>query len=155
MPIVLAALREPMLRLAARVADGAFANFLPLSSAETVVRAFGSPDKELACRFFSFLGPEDEALEQAKRVFVAYATVPVYTAFFRWLGHGDELEPLLGRGRRATGGARSSSLPRRSSGTSSCSGRSRRSASGWRRSAPPGSTPACSRSSARRPSCRR
>jgi probable F420-dependent oxidoreductase len=94
-PIVLAALRAPMLRLAARVADGAFANFLPLSRAETVVRAFASPDKELACRFFSIPGPEDEALAQAKRVFVAYATVPVYAAFFRWLGYGDELAPLL------------------------------------------------------------
>jgi probable F420-dependent oxidoreductase len=94
-PIVLAALREPMLRLAARVADGAFTNFMPLSRAEQVVRAFGSPEKELACRFFSIHGPEDEALVQAKRIFVAYATVPVYAAFFRWLGYGDELAPLL------------------------------------------------------------
>ena len=92
-PIVLAALREPMLRLAARVADGAFTNFLPLSRVGRVVEVFGVPEKELACRFFSFHG--DEALERAKRTFVAYATVPVYTEFFRWLGYGEELEPLL------------------------------------------------------------
>jgi probable F420-dependent oxidoreductase len=92
-PIVLAALREPMLRLAARVADGAFTNFLPLSRVAQVVEAYGAPGKELACRFFSFYG--DDALERAKRTFVAYATVPVYAEFFRWLGYRDELEPLV------------------------------------------------------------
>ena len=92
-PIVLAALREPMLRLAARDADGAFTNFPPLSRVAQIVDAFGAPDKELACRFFSFHG--DDALAAAKRTFVAYATVPVYTDFFRWLGFGAELEPLV------------------------------------------------------------
>ena len=94
-PIVLAALRERMLKLAGEVADGVFANFLPLSGAGQVVETFGRPDKELACRFFSVHGPEDEALALARRTFVAYATVPVYTEFFRWLGRGDELEPVV------------------------------------------------------------
>jgi hypothetical protein len=31
----------------------------------------------------------------AKRTFVAYATVPVYAEFFRWLGRGDEIEPVV------------------------------------------------------------
>jgi probable F420-dependent oxidoreductase len=92
-PIVLAALREPMLRLAARVADGAFTNFLPLSRVSQVVDAFDAPEKELACRFFSFHG--DDALSTAKRTFVAYATVPVYTEFFRWLGYDEELAPIV------------------------------------------------------------
>ena len=92
-PIILAALREPMLRLAARVADGAFTNFLPLSRVQQVVEAFGAPDKELACRFFSFHG--EDGVERARRTFVAYATVPVYTDFFRWLGFGEQLEPLV------------------------------------------------------------
>jgi probable F420-dependent oxidoreductase len=94
-PIVLAALRDKMLRLAADVADGAFTNFLPLPSVRQVVDAFAMPEKELACRLFSIHGSDDEALATAKRVFVAYATVPVYTEFFRWLGHGDELEPVV------------------------------------------------------------
>jgi probable F420-dependent oxidoreductase len=94
-PIVVAALRERMLRLAAEIADGAFANFLPLSGARQVVEAFGAPEKELACRFFSIQGPEEEALATAKRLFVAYATVPVYAEFFRWLGHGEELDPVV------------------------------------------------------------
>src|SRR3954452_18735130 len=94
-PIFLAALRERMLQLAGDVADGAFANFLPLSGVERVVSTFARPDKELACRFFSIHGPEDEALAMAKRTFVAYATVPVYADFFRWLGRGHEIEPLV------------------------------------------------------------
>jgi probable F420-dependent oxidoreductase len=95
-PIVLAALRERMLRLAAEKADGVFANFLPLSNVEQVVRTFDRPDKEIACRFFSIYGPkEEEALAMAKRTFVAYATVPVYADFFRWLGRGDEIEPVV------------------------------------------------------------
>jgi probable F420-dependent oxidoreductase len=92
-PIILAALRRPMLRLAARVGDGAFTNFLPLSRVKQVVEAFGAPEKELACRFFSFHG--EDALLTAKRTFVAYATVPVYTEFFRWLGFGEQLAPLV------------------------------------------------------------
>jgi alkanesulfonate monooxygenase SsuD/methylene tetrahydromethanopterin reductase-like flavin-dependent oxidoreductase (luciferase family) len=84
-----------MLRLAGDIADGAFTNFLPLSNAEQVVRTFGHPDKELACRFFSIHGPDDDALATAKRTFVAYATVPVYADFFRWLGRGDEIEPVV------------------------------------------------------------
>jgi alkanesulfonate monooxygenase SsuD/methylene tetrahydromethanopterin reductase-like flavin-dependent oxidoreductase (luciferase family) len=58
-----------------------------------VVAALGAPEKELACRFFSFHG--DEALATAKRTFVAYATVPVYTEFFRWLGFGAEIDPVV------------------------------------------------------------
>jgi probable F420-dependent oxidoreductase len=94
-PIVLAALRDRMLDLAARVADGGFTNFLPLSRVTQVVGAFAAPEKELACRFFSIHGPEDEALAIARRVFVAYATVPVYTEFFRWLGFAGEVEPIV------------------------------------------------------------
>jgi alkanesulfonate monooxygenase SsuD/methylene tetrahydromethanopterin reductase-like flavin-dependent oxidoreductase (luciferase family) len=93
-PIVLAALRDRMLRLAAETADGAFTNFLPLSGARQVVETFGA-DKELACRFLSVTGPEDEALATAKRIFVAYATVPVYAEFFRWLGFAEQIDPVV------------------------------------------------------------
>jgi alkanesulfonate monooxygenase SsuD/methylene tetrahydromethanopterin reductase-like flavin-dependent oxidoreductase (luciferase family) len=94
-PIVVAALRDRMLRLAAEIGDGVFTNFLPLSGTREVVESFGAPEKEVACRFFSVQGPEEEALATAKRVFVAYATVPVYTEFFRWLGHGEEVQPVV------------------------------------------------------------
>jgi probable F420-dependent oxidoreductase len=94
-PIVLAALRDRMLGVAREHADGAFTNFLPLSGVSQVADAFGAPDKELACRFFSIDGPEDEAVATATRVFVAYATVPVYHEFFRWLGWGKEIDPVV------------------------------------------------------------
>ena len=94
-PIVLAALRDRMLRLAAERADGAFTNFLPESGVPQVVEAFGSPEKELGCRFFSMAGDDEQTLLTAKRIFVAYATVPVYTEFFRWLGWGDEIDPVV------------------------------------------------------------
>ena len=94
-PIVVAALRGKMLGLAAELGDGAFTNFLPLSGTRQVAEAFGAPDKELVCRFFCFPAAEDEALPAARRMLVAYATVPVYTAFFRWLGWGERIDPLL------------------------------------------------------------
>ncbi len=93
-PIVLAALRDRMLRLAAEQADGAFTNFLPLSGTKQVVEAFGS-ESELACRFFSVPGSEEDGLPVAKRIFVAYATVPVYTEYLRWLGWGEQLAPMV------------------------------------------------------------
>jgi probable F420-dependent oxidoreductase len=94
-PIVVAALRGKMLALAAELGDGAFTNFLPLSGTAQVAEAFGAPDKELVCRFFCFPAPEDEALGAARRMLVAYATVPVYAAFFRWLGWGERIEPMV------------------------------------------------------------
>src|ERR687883_1353142 len=94
-PIVVAALRGKMLGLAAELGDGAFTNFLPLSGAAQVRDAFGAPDKELVCRFFCFPGSFEEAGPAARRMFVAYATVPVYAAFFRWLGWGERVDPVV------------------------------------------------------------
>jgi alkanesulfonate monooxygenase SsuD/methylene tetrahydromethanopterin reductase-like flavin-dependent oxidoreductase (luciferase family) len=94
-PIVLAALRERMLRLAGEVADGAFTNFLPLSGAArvvSIVRDAGGPDLEIACRFF--LLPE-AALPLARMMFANYGSVPVYTEFFRWLGWAEALDPMV------------------------------------------------------------
>ena len=104
-PIVLAALRGKMLELAAAQADGAFTNFLPLSGLPQVVAGVRAGEElagreagttELACRFFCVPGSEDEGLATARFLFTAYATVPVYTAFFRWLGWGEALDPMLG-----------------------------------------------------------
>jgi probable F420-dependent oxidoreductase len=94
-PIVVAALRGKMLALAAELGDGAFTNFLPLSGTRQVAEAFGAPGKELVCRFFCFPEPEEEALGAARRMLVAYATVPVYAAFFRWLGWGERIDPMV------------------------------------------------------------
>jgi alkanesulfonate monooxygenase SsuD/methylene tetrahydromethanopterin reductase-like flavin-dependent oxidoreductase (luciferase family) len=40
-------------------------------------------------------GDDDQVLTTAKRIFVGYATVPVYTEFFRWLGWGEEVDPVV------------------------------------------------------------
>jgi alkanesulfonate monooxygenase SsuD/methylene tetrahydromethanopterin reductase-like flavin-dependent oxidoreductase (luciferase family) len=84
-----------MLALAAEVGDGAFTNLVPLSGLPQVVEAFGAPDKELACRLFCAPQPEDEAMALVKFMFAAYATVPVYSAFYRWLGWGERIEPMV------------------------------------------------------------
>ena len=94
-PIVIAALRGKMLALAAEIGDGAFTNFLPLSGLPQVRDAFGAPDKELVCRFFCVPQPEAEGMAFAKHLFAAYGTVPVYAEFFRWLGWGEQLDPMV------------------------------------------------------------
>jgi probable F420-dependent oxidoreductase len=94
-PIVVAALRGKMLALAAEVADGAFTNFLPISGAPQVAEAFSAPDKELVCRFFCVPQPEADGMATAKFLFAAYGNVPVYAAFFRWLGWGERIDPMV------------------------------------------------------------
>jgi probable F420-dependent oxidoreductase len=94
-PIVLAALRERMLRLAGEVADGVFSNFLPVSGAQRVVsvaREAGGEDFEIACRFFLM---SEEALPLARVMFANYGSVGVYSDFFRELGWGEALSPMV------------------------------------------------------------
>jgi probable F420-dependent oxidoreductase len=94
-PIVLAALRERMLRLAGEVADGVFSNFLPVSGAERVVataREAGGEDFEIACRFFLMT---EEAVPLARVMFANYGSVGVYADFFRELGWGEALDPMV------------------------------------------------------------
>ena len=94
-PIVVAALRGKMLALAAERADGAFSNWLPLSGVKQVAEAFGAPEKELVCRFFCIPKPAEEAMGLAKWMFAAYGTVGVYAEFFRWLGWGERIDPMV------------------------------------------------------------
>jgi alkanesulfonate monooxygenase SsuD/methylene tetrahydromethanopterin reductase-like flavin-dependent oxidoreductase (luciferase family) len=96
-PIVLAALRDRMLRLGGEIADGTFTNFLPLSAAEHVVARVregeaGRGETEVICRFFCIPG---DGLATARFMFAAYATVPVYEAFFRGLGWGEAIDPMV------------------------------------------------------------
>ena len=92
--ILVAALREGMLRLAGREADGAIINWL---SAEDVTKVAGvvnaqGPDKELVCRIFVCPSEDTATVRQnAKFAIAAYLNVPVYAEFHRWLGRGDKL----------------------------------------------------------------
>ncbi len=96
-PIVLAALRGKMLKLAVEKADGAFTNFLPLSGLPRVTEQLdGVPeDFELLCRFFCLPGEREQVEPLARFMFSSYVTVPVYEAFYRWLGHGEAIDPMV------------------------------------------------------------
>jgi probable F420-dependent oxidoreductase len=96
-PIVLAALRGRMLRLAVEKADGAFTNFLPLAALPKVTDQLdGAPrDFELLCRFFCLPGERQQVEPLARFMFASYVTVPVYEAFFRWLGYGDRIDEMV------------------------------------------------------------
>jgi probable F420-dependent oxidoreductase len=94
-PIVIAALRDRMLRLGGELGDGTFVNFLPLSATEHVVariREGANEPTEIICRFFCIPG---EGLDTARFMFAAYGTVPVYEAFFRALGWGEAIDPMV------------------------------------------------------------
>ena len=93
-PIFVAALRERMLRLAARESDGAIINWL---SASDVVRVRGivrdeSPTAEVVARIFVLpTSDRQAALASGRRLLAAYINVPVYRAFHAWLGRTDAL----------------------------------------------------------------
>lgn len=98
-PILVAALREGMLKLAAREGDGAIINWL---SGEDVVKvagvvrdAAGGVEKEIVCRVFCCPSENAEVVRAAaKFAIAAYLNVPVYAEFHRWLGRGEVLQPM-------------------------------------------------------------
>lgn len=103
-PIYIAALRERMLRLGGAAGDGTFVNFLPISRVERVIAEIRAGEREagkeegssdVLCRFFCIPETLEEGLPLARWMFTAYATVPVYEAFFRWLGFGDAIDPMV------------------------------------------------------------
>jgi probable F420-dependent oxidoreductase len=92
--ILVAALREGMLKLAGREADGAIINWLSaedVTRVAGVVRQFGE-DKEIVARIFVCPSEDTEAVRAgAKFAIAAYLNVPVYAAFHEWLGRGEVL----------------------------------------------------------------
>jgi probable F420-dependent oxidoreductase len=96
-PVVLAALRGKMLELAMERADGAFTNFLPLAGLPKVsAQLDGAPEGfELLCRFFCLPGEREQVEPLARFMFSSYITVPVYERFYRWLGYGEQIEPMV------------------------------------------------------------
>jgi probable F420-dependent oxidoreductase len=96
-PIVLAALRGKMLQLAVDRAQGAFTNFLPLGGLPKVTAQLSDAPEgfELLCRFFCLPGEREAVEPLARFMFSSYITVPVYAAFYRWLGYGDQIDPMV------------------------------------------------------------
>jgi probable F420-dependent oxidoreductase len=93
-PIVLAALRPGMLRLAAREADGAISNWLSATDVRQVRAELGG-EKELIARIFVCpTSNAGEARALGRWMIAAYLTVPVYAAFHEWLGRGERLAAM-------------------------------------------------------------
>ncbi len=98
-PILVAALREGMLRLAGRENDGAIINWLSAEDVRAVAKPVqeagaGTP-KEIVARIFVFPSTDREAVYNAARFAIAaYLNVPVYAAFHEWLGRGEQLRPM-------------------------------------------------------------
>ena len=98
-PILVAALREGMLRLAGREADGAIINWLSADDVTTVTRvvndAAGGDEREIVARIFCCPSENTEVVRNAaKFAIAAYLNVPVYAAFHQWLGRGEQLEGM-------------------------------------------------------------
>ncbi len=117
--ILIAALREGMLRLAGREGDGAIINWLSAEDVLTVkpyvdgiasagkaagkAGATGKADapgassesaepKELVARIFVCPNPDADTVRAGfRRAIAAYLNVPVYADFHRWLGRGERL----------------------------------------------------------------
>jgi len=96
-PILVAALREGMLRLAGREADGAIINWLSPDDVPTVTEVVNSqgPGKEIVCRIFCCPSEDTDTVRAAGRFAIAaYLNVPVYAAFHEWLGRGPALQGM-------------------------------------------------------------
>lgn len=103
-PIYVAALRENMVRLAARVSDGVIINWLSAEDAGHVVKvardearkAGKDPDSlDIVARLFVCVTDDPEAArERFRRAITGYLNVPVYRKFHQWLGRGEALRPM-------------------------------------------------------------
>ncbi len=102
-PVLVAALREGMLRLAGREGDGAILNWLSADDVRTVapivtaaaVDARSDSSPEIVARIFVCPSDDSDAVRQEARFAIAaYLNVGVYAAFHRWLGRGDRLQPM-------------------------------------------------------------
>jgi probable F420-dependent oxidoreductase len=100
--ILVAALREGMLRLAGREGDGAIINWLSADEVKRVapiVKQFGA-EKEIVARIFVCPNPDAERVRAMARLAVnAYLNVPVYAAFHEWLGRDGALHGMWRRWR--------------------------------------------------------
>jgi probable F420-dependent oxidoreductase len=93
-PVMLAALRPQMLRLAGQEADGAILNWLAASDVAQCLEAIGTPTETVARVFVCPTEDAGYARTLGRRLISTYLTVPAYAAFHDWLGRGDALRPM-------------------------------------------------------------
>ena len=93
-PILVAALRPGMLKLAGREGDGAIINWLSADDVKQVAPLVGE-GKEIVARIFVCPSEDADTVRSFGRFAVAaYLNVPVYAAFHDWLGRGDDLKGM-------------------------------------------------------------
>lgn len=94
-PILLAALRPQMLRLAGREGDGAILNWLASYDVPRCVEAIGNDSADVVARIF-VCPTEDTAYARnlGRMLISTYLTVPAYAAFHDWLGRGGKLAAM-------------------------------------------------------------
>lgn len=93
-PLLLAALRPRMLRLAGAEADGVILNWLAATDVPTVAAELGEPRPgfEIAARIFVCPTEDaDYARSLGRRLLRTYLGVAAYAEFHRWLGRGGLL----------------------------------------------------------------
>ncbi|TCB97326.1 LLM class F420-dependent oxidoreductase [Micromonospora zingiberis] len=96
-PLLLAALRPGMLRLAAAEADGVILNWLAATDVPRAVAELGErrPHFEVVARIF--VCPTEDARHArtlGRRMITSYLTVPAYAKFHRWLGRQEALSAM-------------------------------------------------------------
>jgi probable F420-dependent oxidoreductase len=93
-PILVAALRPGMLRMAGREADGAIINWLSPDDVKQVAPEVGA-GKEIVARIFVCPSEDADTVRAAGKFAVAaYLNVEVYAKFHEWLGRGDDLAAM-------------------------------------------------------------
>ncbi|HTR96240.1 MAG TPA: LLM class F420-dependent oxidoreductase, partial [Trebonia sp.] len=95
--ILVAALREQMLRLAGRESDGVVLNWLSPDDTARVVPLVldGNPAADVVARLFVVAGQDRETARGiARRMVTAYLNTGVYADYQRWLGRGPALEAM-------------------------------------------------------------
>jgi len=95
--VLVAALREKMLRLAGAEADGAVLNWLSPDDVRTVAPLVldGNPEADIVARLFVVAaGDRQAARDFARRHITGYLSTGVYAAYQAWLGRGEALAPM-------------------------------------------------------------
>jgi probable F420-dependent oxidoreductase len=98
--IMIAGLREGMLRLAGRESDGAIVNWLganDVTKVNDIVQGASADGtaKEMIARLFVCPSEDVDAVRAGARFAIAaYLNVPVYAAFHEWLGNGPRLQGM-------------------------------------------------------------
>jgi probable F420-dependent oxidoreductase len=110
-PLLVAALRPGMLRLAGREGDGAILNWLSAEDVRKVVPHVGE-GREIVARVFVLPSEDRDVVRTVgTRSMAAYLNVPVYAAFHEWLGRGDVLGPMWDAWRAGDRAAATASIP--------------------------------------------